>query len=81
MYAAGAGAQLTGTVSVVSDYRFRGVSLSQQKPAVQASIGYDDPSGWYGGVFASTAKLAGESATTGDQEVFWGRQRSRPSVT
>ena len=72
MYAAGAGAQLTGTVSVVSDYRFRGVSLSQQKPAAQASIGYDDPSGWYGGVFGSTVELAGESATTGQAVAYLG---------
>jgi len=72
MYAAGAGAQLTGTASVVSDYRYRGVSLSQQKPAAQANIGYDDPSGWYGGVFGSTVELAGESATTGQAVAYVG---------
>jgi uncharacterized protein (TIGR02001 family) len=72
MYAAGAGAQLAGTLSVVSDYRFRGVSLSQQKPAAQASVDYDDPSGWYGGLFGSTVELAGQSATTGQGVAYLG---------
>ena len=72
MHAADADAQLTGSVSVVSDYRFRGVSLSQQKPAAQANIVYDDPSGWYGGVFGSTVELAGRSATTGQAVPYLG---------
>jgi uncharacterized protein (TIGR02001 family) len=72
LYAAGVSAQITGTVTVVSDYRFRGVSLSQQKPAAQVTIGYDDPSGWYGGAFGSTVQLAGESATAGQAVVFLG---------
>lgn len=72
MYAASAEAQFTGTVSVVSDYRFRGVSLSQQKPAAQANVGYDDPSGWYGGVFGSTVELASGSATTGQAVAYLG---------
>lgn len=72
VYATGAGAQLAGTVSIVSDYRFRGVSLSQQKPAAQANIGYDDPSGWYAGVFGSTFALAGESPTTGQAVAYAG---------
>jgi uncharacterized protein (TIGR02001 family) len=72
LYTAAAGAQITGTLSVVSDYRFRGVSLSHQKPAVQANIGYDDPSGVYGGIFGSTVQLAGESTTTGQAVAFLG---------
>jgi uncharacterized protein (TIGR02001 family) len=72
MFAAGADAQLTGTLSAVSDYRFRGVSLSQQKPAAQANINYDDPSGWYAGVFGSTVQLPGESATTGQAVPYLG---------
>ena len=72
IYSVCAGAQLTATLSVVSDYRFRGVSLSQQKPAVQAHVGYDDPSGWFGGVFGSTVRLPGESATTGQAVAYIG---------
>jgi uncharacterized protein (TIGR02001 family) len=63
-YVTDAAAQLTGTFSIVSDYEFRGVSLSQQKSAAQGSIGYDDPTGWYAGVFGSTVRVAGDSATT-----------------
>jgi uncharacterized protein (TIGR02001 family) len=72
LYAAGAGAQFTGTLSAVSDYRFRGVSLSDQKPAAQASVDYDDPAGWYGGVFGSTVQLAGDPATTGQAVAYLG---------
>ena len=47
-------AQVSGSASLLSDYRFRGVSLSDEKPAVQLGLAYDDPSGIYGGVFASS---------------------------
>jgi len=51
-------AQLSGTVSVVSDYRYRGISLSDNEPAVQVGVNYDDATGWYAGAFASTVKSA-----------------------
>ncbi len=51
-------AQFSGTASVVSDYRYRGISLSGNKPAAQAGVNYDDASGWYVGAFASTARSA-----------------------
>src|SRR5664279_3555744 len=57
LFAASAEAQFTANASVVSDYRFRGVSLSDQKPAVQASVNWDDADGWYAGAFASTVQL------------------------
>jgi uncharacterized protein (TIGR02001 family) len=48
---------LTGNVAVVSDYRFRGVSLSDQDPALQGGLNLNHSSGFYGGVWASS--LAG----------------------
>ena len=60
-----AGAQVSGTLSAISDYRYRGVSLSQQKPAAQASIGYDDPRGFYGGLFGSTVEFSGATRASG----------------
>jgi uncharacterized protein (TIGR02001 family) len=51
-------AQNSGTVSVVSDYRYRGITLSDQKPAAQFGLTYDDPAGWYAGAFGSTVRLA-----------------------
>jgi uncharacterized protein (TIGR02001 family) len=50
-------AQVSATASVVSDYRLRGVSLSDGRPVPQFTLAYDDPDGWYAGVFASNATL------------------------
>ncbi len=72
LIATGALAQVSATIAAVSDYRFRGVSLSGQKPALQVSVGYDDPRGWYGGLFGSTVQLADESSTTGQAIGFAG---------
>ncbi|WP_394782068.1 TorF family putative porin [Undibacterium sp.] len=49
--------QVSGSVSVVSDYRFRGVSLSDGQAEPQATVAYDSPAGWYAGVFGSGVKL------------------------
>jgi hypothetical protein len=54
-------AQVSGSVGVVSDYRYRGYSLSAGDPAVQASVAYDWASGAYAGVFASSADYAGDT--------------------
>lgn len=40
-------AQLTGNVSVVTDYRFRGVSQTHNSLALQGGIDYTDKSGFY----------------------------------
>ena len=56
-FSAEASAQFSGSASLLSDYRYRGVSLSQEKPAAQLAVAYDDASGWYGGAFASTVQL------------------------
>ena len=53
--AGGAWAQLSGSLGIVSDYRYRGVSLSDGKPAAQLGVAYDGADGWYAGAFASTA--------------------------
>lgn len=50
-------AQFSGSASLLSDYRYRGISLSHDKPAAQLTVAYDDASGWYGGAFASTIQL------------------------
>ena len=56
--ASGAGAQISGTATLVSDYRYRGFTLSDRKPAAQVGLTYDDPLGWYAGAFGSTVRLA-----------------------
>ena len=61
LVAGAAGAQVSGSVTLVSDYRYRGVSLSDENPAAQFSVAYDHSSGWYAGVFGSTTQLANQS--------------------
>jgi uncharacterized protein (TIGR02001 family) len=56
LFAIEARAQVSGRVSLASDYRFRGISLSDDRPSAQASINYDPPtSGWYAGGAAASA--------------------------
>jgi len=42
-------AQTGGSIAFLSDYRYRGVSLSDEKPTLSLSLTHDDPRGWYGG--------------------------------
>ncbi|HWZ74111.1 MAG TPA: TorF family putative porin [Casimicrobiaceae bacterium] len=56
LVAANVSAQVSGSLTLVSDYRFRGVSLSDNKPAAQLGVVYDDARGWYAGGFASTVQ-------------------------
>jgi uncharacterized protein (TIGR02001 family) len=62
--ASGASAQLSGTLSAVSDYRYRGVTFSGFGPSAQAGLTYDDPKGWYAGAFGSTVRLAPPGRTS-----------------
>lgn len=55
--AGSASAQMAISVTAESDYRFRGVSLSDEKPSLHLSLGYDGASGWYGGATAATVEL------------------------
>jgi uncharacterized protein (TIGR02001 family) len=54
MIARSVSAQLAGDIAVVSDYRYRGVSLSSDQPAVQGSVSFDARNGAFAGLFAST---------------------------
>lgn len=45
---------LSGGIDIVSDYRFRGISLSDEKMAVQPSLTLEHESGFYAGVWGST---------------------------
>lgn len=47
---------LSFNVGGVSDYRYRGISQSRLKPAVQGGIDYADKSGFYVGAWASSIK-------------------------
>ena len=45
---------LTSNVSLVSDYLYRGISQSGQKPAIQGGFDYARSSGFYAGVWGSS---------------------------
>ena len=56
-----AAAQVGAAVSIFSDARFRGYSLSAGRPVAIADLSYDDPSGLYG-AFSGSAVLGGDDA-------------------
>ena len=47
---------LSFNIGAVSEYRYRGISQTRLKPALQGGIDYADPSGFYVGTWASTIK-------------------------
>lgn len=57
---------ITGSVALVSDYRFRGVSQSNGDPAIQGSINVNHSSGLYAGFWSSS--ISG-GAVYGSQEL------------
>lgn len=78
--AAGAQAQVAGSASIQSDYRYRGVSLTGGKPAVSLSIAYDHESGLYAGVSAFGASGADNSVRFGATGYFGYVARVSPST-
>jgi len=46
--------EVSGEAGLVSDYRFRGVSLSNGNPALQGSVPVEHSSGFYGNLWGST---------------------------
>ena len=55
-----AAAQLGAVVSVYSDLRFRGYSLSDARPVAIVDLSYDAPSGVYGALSGSVVAARGE---------------------
>jgi len=50
----GGGLKVSGGAALVSDYRFRGISQTNRRPAVQGSLTLQSGSGLYGSVWASS---------------------------
>lgn len=75
MLATTACAQLGASVAADSDYRYRGVSLSESKPSLRLTLNYDAPERWYAGASATRAALtARESYTQMIGYVGWATQ-------
>ena len=74
-------AQVTGNLGLTSDYRFRGVSQTQNAPAVQGGIDYAHKSGFYVGnwnssvssqVYTNGAGVEGDLYAGYKKEIFKG---------
>ena len=54
---------LSFNVSVTSDYRYRGISQSRLKPALQGGVDYALPAGFYIGAWGSTIRWIKDAGT------------------
>ncbi|MBC7405842.1 MAG: hypothetical protein H7252_09220 [Cytophaga sp.] len=62
--------EVSFNLGAVSDYRYRGISQSRLKPAVQGGADYvNNPSGFYAGTWLSTIKWTKDAGGSGDVEV------------
>lgn len=57
-----AGADVYGQLTVATDYLFRGASQTMSGPAIQAELGIEHGSGWYGYAWASNVRFTDGSA-------------------
>ena len=58
LFAAPACAQVSGSVTLLSDDRYRGISLSSEAPTVQLTLAWDRGDGWYGGLQLTRVRFA-----------------------
>lgn len=61
----GTGLSLSGSATVASDYRFRGISQSDKDPALQLGLTLGHSSGFYAGVWGSSIDLYDDDAAAG----------------
>ncbi|MCA0392636.1 MAG: TorF family putative porin [Proteobacteria bacterium] len=54
LVAGSASAEVSGSATVVSDYLFRGITQTDEKPALQAGVTYTHDSGFYVGAWGSS---------------------------
>lgn len=60
---------LSFNVGLVTDYRYRGISQSRLKPALQGGIDYAAPGGFYVGAWGSTIKWIKDAGGDADVEI------------
>lgn len=61
LLAGAAHGQVSGSLTLDSDYRFRGVSVGEGRPAARAGVNYDAAGGWYAGGSFTRAQYASGS--------------------
>lgn len=60
---------LSFNIGAVTDYRYRGISQSRTKPALQGGIDFSAPGGFYLGTWASTIKWIKDAGGDGGVEI------------
>lgn len=63
---------LSAGVTAVTDYRFRGISQSNKRPAVQGTVGISHESGFYVGVWSSSISNYVASASPAEVDLYGG---------
>lgn len=71
-HAAQSAVTVTGNVGLVTDYRFRGVSLSAGDPAIQGGATVTHESGFYVGTWASSLNVGGSTYGSIELDLFGG---------
>lgn len=72
-------AQFSLTVTAASDYRFRGYSLSQGRPAVSVGLAYDFRGGAYAGASATLSDPPGGAVRAVGETVYVGFAHQTPN--
>ncbi len=67
-----AGAQVSSTITLASDYDFRGISQTTRDPALQASLDWASPSGFYLGAWGSNADYGALAKTDLEVDLLGG---------
>lgn len=57
---------LSGNVTLASDYRWRGISMTQNEPAIQGGLRVTHKSGAYAGVWASNTDVLNGASIEAD---------------
>jgi uncharacterized protein (TIGR02001 family) len=71
-FAGVASAELSGTVTAVSDYDFRGASQTAKDPAIQGSLDFSTEAGWYIGAWASNVDFGPDVAADYEVDLYTG---------
>lgn len=70
---------VTGNIGLVSDYMFRGISLSNRRPAIQGEVDINQKDGWYLSLWSSSISEAAYHHTTGQEvDVYVGKKTDLP---
>lgn len=68
-------------VTVVSDYRFRGLSQSDKRPAIQGTVSVSHASGFYVGTWASTISNYVAAGSPAEIDLYGGFKKTTASGT